>query len=218
MAKSTRFTEKDLQALGLSLQEDGSYKQTKSTAYLMSESPKTIRNEPYNIEHLRTLASGSRARNEASAQMDLDAKLLVSFVNNNNAIYIPTNVASSKNSKEIGVFKKRNEKGQLESKYTLVESKASKRYRKETEAYYRHYKNKFLSMASGASMPIRVELTFIRRDIGRFDYINACQIIADLMADHGWIKDDCSEYFLPVFNPVVYYSKEAAGVIIKVLK
>ena len=47
--------------------------------------------------------------------------------------------------------------------------------------------------------PYKVGLFFVRDSKRRFDYINACQIVADLMVDEGWIEDDDSTNFVPVF-------------------
>ena len=60
--------------------------------------------------------------------------------------------------------------------------------------------------------PYKVGLFFVRDSKRRFDYINACQIVADMMVDEGWIDDDDSSNFVPIFlgysvdkkNPGVY--------------
>lgn len=101
------------------------------------------------------------------------------------SIFIPGNVPSSKNSKTwTGRF--------------LVESKTSQKYRKATKDYFLLYKNKFKRMCHGLP-PYHIGLYFVRDSKRRFDYINACQILADLMVTNGWLEDDNADFFVPVF-------------------
>jgi len=131
--------------------------------------------------------------------------------------YIPNDVRSSKNSKEIGKFKKRNSAGVLEDFTTLVESKAAKEYRKVTANYWLQNKVEFLNQSRGLKLPLRIEFTFIRETLRRYDFVNAAQILLDLMVEFGYMPDDETCYVVPVFNPV-YYSKQLAGVLIRIIK
>ena len=51
----------------------------------------------------------------------------------------------------------------------------------------------------------------------KFDYINAAQIVQDLMVKHGWIDDDNCTEMKPYFGNYVH-QKDNPGVFIKVLK
>lgn len=62
-------------------------------------------------------------------------------------------------------------------------------------------------------MPYYVGLYFIRGSHHRFDYINAAQIVQDMMVKHGWIEDDNADYFVPVFLGY-RYDKKNPGVVI----
>lgn len=131
--------------------------------------------------------------------------------------YIKGDVRSSKNSKEIGRFKKYNKvTGKLEDFTTLVESKAAKEYRKATAGYWLQNKVSFLNNVRGVPLPVRLEFTFIRETLRKFDYPNAVQILLDMMVENGYLPDDETCYVLPVFN-IVYYHKELAGVLIRII-
>lgn len=117
-------------------------------------------------------------------------------------IFISGNVPSSKNSNQwTGKF--------------LIKSKVTQRYIKSTKRDYEVLKGDFLKMFKDEETPFKVGLYFIRDTHRRFDYINACQIVADLMVKNGWLVDDNADYFVPVFlgykvdkeNPGVVISK-----------
>ena len=77
-------------------------------------------------------------------------------------------------------------------------------------------KEMFQKMLEGKEPPYRVSFHFIRGSRHRFDYINPCQTVQDLMVKYDWIEDDNCEFMIPSFEPYTY-DKENAGVIIKVL-
>lgn len=115
-----------------------------------------------------------------------------------NYLFIKGNVPSSKNSKVwTGKF--------------LISSKACREYEKATEPYWYELKKSFKEIFPTTAEPRRVGMYFVRKSKHKFDYINACQILADLMTDHGWIEDDNADYFIPVFLGY-HYDKDKAGV------
>lgn len=89
-------------------------------------------------------------------------------------------------------------------------------YIKETKNDYIDNKDKFLKMAEGKELPLRVSFKFIRNSRRKFDYINPAQTVQDLMVKYEYIEDDNCEYILPVFE-LYEYNKENAGVFIKIL-
>ena len=122
-------------------------------------------------------------------------------------IFIPGNVASSKNSK-------------VWTGKHLVWSKASQKYKKDTEEYWIKYKQLFLDSIRDedghSKFPLKVSFTFIRGTKHKFDYVNPLQTILDLMVEYRWIPDDNADEIIPSFKPYKY-DKDKPGVIIKVL-
>ena len=107
-------------------------------------------------------------------------------------IFIAGNTPSSKNSKQFVTLKT--------GKTMLLNSKTVQNYIKNSKADWMLNKNKFLSMVKNKSKPYKIELFFIRDSRRRFDYINAAQIIFDLMQHYGYIEDDDSTNVIPIFK------------------
>lgn len=118
-------------------------------------------------------------------------------------IFIPGNVPSSKNSKQwTGKF--------------LVHSKQTREYINNTKLDYISNKEKFLEMIKDKEMPYKISFKFFRKSRRKFDYINPCQTVQDLMVKYDWIEDDNCLCMIPSFEEYVH-DKENPGVIIKVL-
>jgi hypothetical protein len=122
-------------------------------------------------------------------------------------IFIPGNVPSSKNSKQIVRSKGRT---------FLVSSKTTKRYTDNIGIIYKSERRNFLEMIKDKEPPYRVSFKFIRDSRRKFDYINAAQIVQDLMVQYEWIEDDNCEFLIPCFE-VYDYDKKNPGVFIQVL-
>jgi putative uncharacterized protein FNV0869 len=125
-----------------------------------------------------------------------------------NMIFISGNTPSSKNSKQFVTLNS--------GKTTLLNSKTTQNYIKNSKADWLLNKNKFLSMVKNKSKPYKIELFFIRDSKRKFDYINAAQIIFDLMQEYGYIENDDSTNVIPVFKGFEV-DKARAGVKIEVL-
>ena len=123
-------------------------------------------------------------------------------------IFISGNTPSSKNSKQFATLKS--------GKTTLLNSKTTQNYIKNSKADWLLNKNKFKKMIKDKEKPYKVELFFIRDSKRRFDYINAAQIVFDLMQEYGYIDDDDSTNIIPVFKGFEV-DKGRAGVEIEVL-
>jgi putative uncharacterized protein FNV0869 len=124
-------------------------------------------------------------------------------------IFIKGNTPSSKNSKQFVTLKT--------GKTMLLNSKTVQKYIKNSKADWIKNKTDFLKMLKGKKKPYKIELYFIRDSKRRFDYINAAQIIFDLMQEYGYIEDDDSTNVIPVFKGFEV-DKARAGVEIRVLK
>ena len=123
-------------------------------------------------------------------------------------IFISGNTPSSKNSKQFVTLKT--------GKTLLINSKTVQKYIKESKVDWLINKNEFLKMLKDKEKPYKVKLFFIRDSKRRFDYINAAQIIFDLMQHYGYIEDDDSQNIIPVFKGFEV-DKMNAGVEIEVL-
>jgi len=119
-------------------------------------------------------------------------------------IFIPNNVPSLKNSKQISITGKRP---------ILLPSKTVKKYlqsmgvkkfssTKKTVEDYASRKNIFRESVGdyfhGASSPCMIGFNFVRDSNRKFDFINAAQIICDLLTAHGFIKDDDMKHLIPM--------------------
>jgi len=117
-----------------------------------------------------------------------------------NRIFVPYNVASSKNSK-VWTGKR------------LIHSKTAMRYIKKTSIYYANLASDFRAMTKDYK-PLRIGFYFVRDSKRKFDYNNVSQLPLDLMQKYKWIPDDCMDEVIPVFlgyeinkeNPGVYIS------------
>ena len=128
-------------------------------------------------------------------------------------IFIAGNTPSSKNSKRIiKITSKKTEKKTTR----LINSEVTEKYIKNSKADWILNKRNFLKMLVGKEKPYRIELYFIRDSRRKFDYINAAQIVFDLMQHYGYIEDDDSTNVIPIFKGFEV-DKARAGVEIEVL-
>ena len=123
-------------------------------------------------------------------------------------IFINGNTPSSKNSKQFVTLKS--------GKTLLINSKTVQKYIKESKTDWILNKRNFLKMLKNKEKPYKIELFFIRDSRRRFDYINAAQIIFDLMQEYGYIEDDDSTNVIPIFKGFEV-DKVRTGVMIRVL-
>lgn len=123
-------------------------------------------------------------------------------------IFISGNTPSSKNSKQFVTLKN--------GKKLLLNSKIVRKYIDKSEMDWRFNKTEFFKMLKGKEKPYKIELYFIRDSRRKFDYINAAQIVFDLMQHYGYIEDDDSTNVIPVFR-AFEVDNTRAGVEIRVL-
>lgn len=128
-------------------------------------------------------------------------------------IFISGNTPSSKNSKRIITITSK-KTGKKTTR--LINSEVTEKYIKNSKADWVLNKRNFLKMLVGKEKPYKVELFFIRDSKRRFDYINAAQIIFDLMQVYGYIDDDDSTNVILIFKGFEV-DKARAGVEIEVL-
>jgi putative uncharacterized protein FNV0869 len=128
-------------------------------------------------------------------------------------VFITGNTPSSKNSKRIITITNK-KTGKKTTR--LINSEVTEKYIKNSKADWILNKNNFKKMIKDKEKPYKIELYFIRDSKRRFDYINAAQIIFDLMQEYGYIEDDDSTNIMPVFSGFEV-DKARAGVEIRVL-
>lgn len=131
-------------------------------------------------------------------------------------IFIPFNVPSLKNSKQIVSMGPRCPKCKKGKWSSLTSSKAVKKWKRETKPYWIQHKKQFQKLLEGKEKPYRIKFTFVRKSRHKFDYTNAMDTIQDEMVHHGWLPDDNADIIIPI--PGRYrYNKEEPGVWIQVL-
>ena len=132
-------------------------------------------------------------------------------------IWIPENVPSLKNSKQI--FYRSTQDG---SKVPFISSSENaKKYQKNTAEYYRRYASVFRSITKDIEPPYYVQFVFVRSSRRKFDFNNANHMVTDMMAKYGWLEDDDTTLLLPVPKftaPANYLNPQKPGVWITVLK
>ena len=117
--------------------------------------------------------------------------------------FIPGNVPSSKNSRR------------WTGKY-FIASKATMKYRSDTETYYKNFASSFVKEFDKYQAPVYISFKFIRGTRHKFDYVNPLQTVQDEMTKHGWIEDDNASFIIPVLEQYEY-DKQNPGVIIEIL-
>ena len=128
-------------------------------------------------------------------------------------IFIAGNTPSSKNSKRIITITNK-KTGKKTTR--LINSEVTEKYIKISKTDWILNKNNFKKMIKDKEKPYQIELYFIRDSKRKFDYINAAQIVFDLMQSYDYIDDDDSTTVIPVFKGFEV-DKTRAGVEIKVL-
>jgi len=119
-------------------------------------------------------------------------------------IFIPFNVASSKNSKRWT--------GKL-----LISSKQTMEYKNNTEIFWIQNRLKFLKLIEGLEPPYKIGFYYVRKSAHQSDYVNLAQLPLDLMQKHNWIAGDHMSMVIPYF---LGYHKDKInpGLVIAVIK
>lgn len=129
---------------------------------------------------------------------------------NKDGFWIPGEVPSSKNSRNIFQDKS--------GKIKNLPNDQSLRYYKATRTTYQIYCNSFRRQVK--STPVKVEMFFVRKTNGTWDHHNAIQIVADQMVKCAWVPDDDVKNLLiypPLNEPYYAVDKNNPGVLIRIL-
>jgi Holliday junction resolvase RusA-like endonuclease len=145
---------------------------------------------------------------------------------NNELIFIPYNVPSSKNSRintKHGSFASKTVKSYLNS--LGIQSYSSSK--KLVKGYVNKpnliesLREEFLNQTSGKQLPLEIGFHFVRNNKRKFDFHNMVQIVLDLMTAHDIIEDDNMDCVIPFALKIGqgFYSvdKDDPGVYIKII-
>lgn len=149
----------------------------------------------------------------------------------NNYVFIPGNVPSLKNSKiktSRGIFPSKTVIKYIKSfgisSFSSSKKNVSIMKRFNGATFYDYFNDEIISSISKLkerNIPSVLGIHFIRDSERKFDFINACQIIFDLMTSFDIIEDDSMTYLIPIPLKINnnWYSidRENPGVIIKLL-
>jgi hypothetical protein len=149
--------------------------------------------------------------------------------NEDDYLFIAGEVFSSKNSTQIRVKYAQRSKWKVLMKgvwkYVIpfvAKSDNAKGYQKTKSPIYRSLTEDFLKMYEGQGFPLFVEMIFVRRTRGIWDFNNLSQQVCDCMTDAKWIPDDSTRYMyaVPPMPPNLahYVDKLNPGVYLKVVK
>ena len=144
---------------------------------------------------------------------------------NNELIFIPGNVPSSKNSRintTKGSFASKTVKSYLNS--LGIQSYSSSK--KLVKGYVNKpnliesLKEDFLKQTSGKQLPLEIGFHFVRSSKRKFDFHNIVQISLDLLTAHDFIIDDNMDCVIPfalkIDNKFYSVDKEKSGVWIQI--
>lgn len=123
-------------------------------------------------------------------------------------LFCPTSVPSSKN-------------GRRWTGRRFLPSKATVKWREETEWWWIENKDKFLELIKNKEKPYKIGLHFVRGTRHKYDWVNPVQTVQDEMAKHGWIDDDNVLEMLPfplkLEDEYSTYNKEEPGFFLKII-
>lgn len=145
---------------------------------------------------------------------------------NDELIWIPFNVPSSKNSRintKHGSFASKTVKAYLN--YLGIQSYSSSK--KIVKGYVNkpnlieNLREAFLNQTIGKQLPLEIGFHFVRNSKRKFDFHNIIQVVLDLMTAHDIIEDDNIDCVVPFALKIgnVFYSvdKDDPGVYIKII-
>jgi Holliday junction resolvase RusA-like endonuclease len=117
-------------------------------------------------------------------------------------VYIPYDVRSSKNSKQI--------------RYKSLEmSPQAKEYRILSMQWWTLQTKLFKELTEGKEYPLNIGFYWIRSNKQRWDYSNLLQMPQDLMVELKWLPDDNINYLKPIIEGFEV-NKEKRGLIISI--
>lgn len=117
---------------------------------------------------------------------------------------IGQNVPSKKNSKIITKSKR------------IISSKLVQYYERWATPLLKQQLSIWQQMVQNKPLPLKVSFYFFRDSKRKWDFVNIVQVIADLMQKEGYLIDDDTKNFIPLYAGEEIVSKKEAGVIITI--
>lgn len=117
---------------------------------------------------------------------------------------IGQNVPSKKNSKIITKSKR------------VISSKLVQYYERWATPLLKQQLPTWQQMIQNKPLPLKVSFYFYRDSKRKWDFVNIIQIIADLMQKEGYLIDDDTKNFIPLYKGEEVTNKKEAGVIITI--
>lgn len=118
----------------------------------------------------------------------------------NRRIFIPGEVRSSKNSKQVFMKNKNDKNGNLKKIPSVTNSEATKKYKSDTCWHYKLFASSFRNLLKDRHTPYIIEFQFVRGKHDKWDFANMVQLPQDMMVEWGWLEDDNVRVMLPVPN------------------
>lgn len=117
---------------------------------------------------------------------------------------IGLNVPSKKNSKIITKSKR------------VISSKLVQYYERWATPRLKEQLPTWQKMIQNKPLPLKVSFYFYRDSKRKWDFVNIVQVIADLMQKEGYLIDDDTKNFIPLYAGEEIVTKKEAGVIITI--
>lgn len=117
---------------------------------------------------------------------------------------IGLNVPSKKNSKIITKSKR------------VISSKLVQYYERWATPRLKEQLRTWQKMIQNKPLPLRVSFYFYRDSKRKWDFVNIVQVIADLMQKEGYLLDDDTKNFIPLYAGEELTTKDKAGVTITI--
>lgn len=117
---------------------------------------------------------------------------------------IGQNVPSKKNSKIITKSKR------------VISSKLVQYYERWCSPILKQQLPTWQKMIQNKPLPLKVSFYFFRDSKRKWDFVNIVQVIADLMQKEGYLVDDDTKNFIPLYAGEEVTTKKEAGVIITI--
>lgn len=117
---------------------------------------------------------------------------------------IGQNVPSKKNSKIVTKSKR------------VISSKLVQYYERWATPLLKQQLYIWQQMVESKSLPLKVIFYFYRDSKRKWDFVNIVQVIADLMQKEGYLVDDDTKNFIPLYAGEEVTDKKQSGVIIRI--